>query len=100
MVNSKPSEINKSYVYGVSAITFLMPIVSMALELLIESNKVFSLELLGKWFIFYVVGVRLFLAGINQITKPEFTAKEIFHLESPESLPIVRELGICVSVFN
>lgn len=56
--------------------------------------------LLGKWFIFSAVGLRLFLAGIKQVKNPEFTAKQIFHIDSPESFPILRELGFANICFG
>ena len=40
------------------------------------------------------VGVRLGLAGLRQFFQPGFTAKEIFHMQSDEALPLVRELGV------
>lgn len=51
-------------------------------------------SLIGKWFVFWGVGVRLGLAGLRQVLQPAFTAREIFHMESQEALPLVRELGI------
>lgn len=41
-----------------------------------------------------------FLAGIKQATNPAFTAREIFHIDSPDSLPIVRELGFANLCFG
>ena len=52
------------------------------------------LALVGKWFVFWSVGVRLGLAGLRQFIQPGFTAREIFHMESEEALPLVRELGV------
>jgi hypothetical protein len=49
--------------------------------------------LIGKWFVFWPIGVRLFIAGLRQATKPAFTAREIFHLNSDDSFPIIKELG-------
>ncbi|MDB5705777.1 MAG: hypothetical protein JWN66_2893 [Sphingomonas bacterium] len=50
--------------------------------------------LLGKWFVFWAVGVRLSLAGVRQFFQPAFTAEQIFHIDRPEVLPLVRELGV------
>ncbi len=50
--------------------------------------------LIGKWFVFWAVGVRVFLAGVMQLARPQFTAHRIFHFETDDALPIVRELGI------
>jgi hypothetical protein len=46
-----------------------------------------------RWFVFWGVGVRLLLAGVRQVAQPSFTAREIFHLASPDAEVIVRELG-------
>ncbi len=51
------------------------------------------MSLTGKWFIFWGVGIRLFVAGARQVTQPRFTAQAIFHIQGTEPLPIVRELG-------
>lgn len=47
----------------------------------------------GKWFVFWSIGIRLFLAGARQGMQPHFTAEEIFRVRSTDSLPIIRELG-------
>jgi hypothetical protein len=100
MANDKSSDINKPYILGVSAITFLLPIICCYAEIFFYRKQQLSFELIGKWFLFYAVGVRLFLAGIRQITNPAFTAKEIFHLQNPGSFPIVRELGFANLCFG
>ena len=46
------------------------------------------------------MGIRLFIAGIRQTTNPAFTAKEIFHISSEESFPVVRELGFANLCFG
>jgi len=50
--------------------------------------------LVGKWFVFWSVGVRLLLAGLRQFFQPSFTAREIFAIENDEVLPLIRELGV------
>jgi hypothetical protein len=50
--------------------------------------------LMGRWFVFWAVGVRLALAGVRQFFQPSFTAKQIFHMAGDEALPLVRELGV------
>ena len=50
--------------------------------------------LIGRWFVFWGVGVRLGLAGLRQVVQPRFTAQNIFHMSGDEALPIVRELGV------
>lgn len=92
--------LNKKYIIGVCILTFALPVVCSLVERLKNGDTLPLVALLGKWFIFFSVGVRLFMAGIKQITDPAFTAKEIFHINSPESLPIVRELGFANLCFG
>ena len=51
------------------------------------------MALVGRWFVFWGVGVRLFLAGLRQTFKPAFTAVAIFEIDAPAAFAIVRELG-------
>jgi hypothetical protein len=90
---------NKKYFISVSVMTFVIPIVGFLAEHF-SQNVPLTFELFGKWFIFSAVGLRLFVAGLQQSIKPQFTAKEIFHIESPEALPIVRELGFANICFG
>ncbi len=103
-INSKlmttlPSSINKRYILLVSLLTFVLPIFCAVVQMLVN-KEAFSFGLIGKWFIFSAVGLRLFIAGIKQTTDPAFTAKEIFHIDNPDSLPIVRELGFANLCFG
>jgi hypothetical protein len=50
--------------------------------------------LVGKWFVFWIAGVRLLLAGLRQFFQPRFTSEKIFGITSDDPLPFVRELGI------
>lgn len=100
MAQENTPGINKQYLIAVSILTFVLPLLCPLAEILLNKEKIFSFELLGKWFIFSAVGLRLFAAGIKQTTNPAFTAKEIFHINSQESLPIVRELGFANLCFG
>lgn len=93
------SAINKQYFIVVSLLTFIVPLAAFITEHVVN-NAILSFELFGKWFIFSAVGLRLFLAGIRQIAKPGFTAREIFHIESAESWPVIRELGFANLCFG
>ena len=55
------------------------------------------LWLIGKWFVFWAVGVRLLLAGVRQYFQPAFTAKDILGIESPDVFVLVRELEAPIS---
>ncbi|GAB2809518.1 DUF6790 family protein [Ferruginibacter profundus] len=100
MADNTPPTVNKKYIIVVTVFTFLLPLLCTAIEVVTQKSAVFSFELLGKWFIFSAVGLRLFVAGIKQSTDPAFTAKEIFHLNNPDSFPIVRELGFANLCFG
>lgn len=91
---------NKTYLISVSVLTFIVPAFGSVIQAYIDPETIFSFALLGKWFIFSAVGLRLFVAGIKQTTDPAFTAREIFHIESKDSWPIVRELGFANLCFG
>lgn len=90
---------NKTYITIVTVLTFIIPAIGFAVEHLISGSSL-TFGLFSKWFVFSAVGLRLFLAGIRQITKPTFTAKQIFHIDNPDSLPIVIELGFANLCFG
>lgn len=76
----------------VLVLTLILPVVSGAVE--IARSPVASVPLVfGRWFVFWGVGVRLFLAGLRQSLQPAYTAKHILGIEDPDSLIVVRELG-------
>ncbi|MCG7394191.1 hypothetical protein MHY87_14895 [Microvirga sp. ACRRW] len=70
----------------------VLPLLSIGIEypLTPRGNLVF---LVGKWFVFWAVGVRLLLAGLHQIFKPAFTSETIFRIKDPDARKIVMELG-------
>ena len=69
-----------------------LPLISILVENRIDGAP-WTL-LIAKWFVFWALGVRVFLAGVMQVTRPRFTAHRIFHFQTDDALPIVRELGI------
>ena len=81
------------YLVVVALTMFLLPIGSIAVQHGFHPDAPL-MWLVGKWFVFWGVGVRLALAGARQVMQPSFTAREIFHMESNDVLPLVRELGI------
>eukprot|EP01035_Chromulina_nebulosa_P019736 gene19736-25668_t len=81
------------YLAVVTLTMFLLPLGSIVLEHAVHQDT--SLVwLTGRWFVFWGVGVRLTLAGARQILQPEFTARDIFRMDSSDAQPLVRELGI------
>ena len=81
------------YLVIVLLLMLVFPVASIAIEHFMYMVPI-SWLLIGKWFVFWVVGVRLFTAGIRQVLKPAFTAQEIFHIKSEDSFVLVRELGL------
>jgi hypothetical protein len=100
MTGTKKSDVNKVYIITVSIFTFLLPIAATVIEYSLYKEHPFSFAMLGKWFIFSAVGLRLTAAGIKQVKDPAFTARQIFNIETPEVLPIVRELGFANLCFG
>jgi hypothetical protein len=82
-------------VYLLTVILFLLvcPSASVAIEALRSHQNLTSLALIGKWWVFWSVGVRLFIAGVRQVLQPRFTAEEIFNIREPHAFPLVREIG-------
>lgn len=68
------------------------PAISIATELATTSGPAQLAVVIGKWFIFWGVGVRLFTAGLKQISDPGFTAS-IMKIKSKDSYTVIRELG-------
>ena len=87
MARRKPS------LYLISILLFMLILPVCCIFFQYKEGASFGWPLTGKWFVFWAVGIRLFIAGIRQATKPEFTAKEIFNINGTDSLAIIKELG-------
>jgi hypothetical protein len=72
---------------------FVLPVVSTAVETLWFNGSHGLMFLVGKWFVFWTVGLRLLLAGIRQVAMPRFTAESIFEIKDPAANAVVREVG-------
>lgn len=81
------------YFISIFLLLFLLPIISVVIEAAHIGPSADLLWLIGKWFVFWGCGVRLFVAGIKQTLQPEFTAKSIFEIDAPGVDAIVREVG-------
>ncbi|MGA2056851.1 MAG: DUF6790 family protein [Bradyrhizobium sp.] len=81
------------YIAVVALTMLILPLMSIAVEHGVHPD-IALVTLMGRWFVFWGVGVRLALAGLRQFFQPSFTAREIFHTTSDEALPLVRELGV------
>jgi hypothetical protein len=82
------------YFLLVTLVVLVFPLLSIALEWTASGNSQPLVDLVARWFVFWGVGIRLFLAGMIQITKPTFTAQKILNVNSEEALILVKELGI------
>jgi hypothetical protein len=78
----------------VSCLMLAAPVASIVFEHSFLHSSAPLMSLVGKWFVFWAVGVRLALAGLTQYFEPRFTAEQIFDIHSDDPLPVVRELGI------
>ncbi len=81
------------YLTFVVLLMFVLPVASTAAEALWLRDGAGLMFLLGKWFVFWPIGVRLLLAGIRQVALPRFTAESIFDIKDPAANAIVREIG-------
>ena len=81
------------YFAFVVLLMFVFPAASIAIEALWFHDGSDLMFLIGKWFVFWTVGVRLLLAGIRQVTQPRFTAERIFDVKDPAANAMVREIG-------
>ena len=72
---------------------FVFPTTSVLVEAFVFKTTSGFLFLIGKWFVFWGVGVRLFTAGLRQVLQPQFTARDIFGITDTKPLVVVRELG-------
>jgi len=80
------------YIAVVALTMLFLPACSIIVEHNVNTD-VSIVPLVGRWFVFWGVGVRLGLAGLRQIIQPGFTARDIFKITGNEALPVVRELG-------
>ena len=71
----------------------VFPVASVLAEIAFSHGETGLPILIGKWFVFWGVGVRLLLAGLRQIVNPAFTAETIFGVKDKAALTIVQELG-------
>lgn len=81
------------YISMVVGLMLILPMASIALDVFTQSPKVLSAAVLARWFVFWVVGVRLLVAGLRQIAQPRYTAETLLGVKDPDAILIVRELG-------
>jgi len=71
----------------------VLPAASVLIERWTGAGTASLWQLVGKWFVFWGVGVRLLIAGVRQIAKPELTATGIFGVTDKAAFPLAQELG-------
>ncbi|MHA4835100.1 DUF6790 family protein [Sphingopyxis sp. MSC1_008] len=71
----------------------LLPAASVLIERWTGAAPAPLWQLIGKWFVFWGVGVRLLIAGTRQIVRPELTATGIFGVTDKAAFPLAQELG-------
>jgi len=82
------------YYAMVIGLMVVLPIASVIIEFAVSGGSAEVIALAGKWFLFWGVGVRLFLAGLSQTFRPEFTVKNILgNADAAGASQIVKELG-------
>jgi hypothetical protein len=81
------------YIAIVALTMLVLPVLSIGADAATHPAAPLML-LVGKWFVFWGVGVRLAMAGLRQFLQPAFTARQIFNMQSDEALILVRELGV------
>lgn len=90
------------YALMLLAFFVVLPLASILIELAVRRRRPEkrTLRIIARWFTFWIVGVRLFLAGAMQALNPSFTAEDIFGTTSPDVLPFVAELGYANLAFG
>ena len=81
------------YILSVLLLMVVLPILSIGEEHFYLHSALPLMSLVGKWFVFWGGGIRLFFAGLRQLFQPRFTAEQILGIRSEDSLLFVRELG-------
>jgi len=64
------------YFVFVVALMLVCPLTSIGIQILLGGSGVLTAAVVAKWFVFWMVGVRLFLAGLRQIVQPRYTAEQ------------------------
>jgi hypothetical protein len=77
------------YFLMISLLMLVLPLASIINEAGLRPD----LAVAGKWFVFWMVGARLFAAGSRQILQPRYTAQTILGIKGDANLVVVRELG-------
>lgn len=81
------------YLATILLLMVILPIGSVVIHASAGAEPTEIIALAGQWFVFWGVGVRLLTAGVRQVANPAFTAVDIFNVDDPRAVPIVKEIG-------
>jgi hypothetical protein len=70
----------------------VLPVASAVAEFTMSQGAAAWLPQVGKWFVFWGVGIRLLVAGLRQVIRPGLTA-DLLGVKDPHANVLVRELG-------
>jgi len=93
------TKLNRGYLLSLLLLMAILPAISVWVDYVPYPGAPLMV-LVGKWFVFWAVGVRLFAAGLRQVTKPLFTLQQIFHIKDPSGQVVVKELGFANICFG
>ena len=81
------------YLASIVLLMLVLPAAGVIAEALWFGTAADVMPLVAKWFVFWAVGVRLFIAGVRQVAQPQFTAESIFEIKDRAAFAMVGELG-------
>lgn len=81
------------YFATILLLLLIFPAASVTAEALRTGHSIDDVLLVGKWYVFWAIGVRLLIAGLRQVLQPAFTAMEIFDIADLKAHALVREIG-------
>jgi hypothetical protein len=80
------------YFAMILVLMLILPAGSVLVEALVWHSGASWIALIGKWFVFWGVGIRLAIAGLIQVFAPAFTAGAL-DIKDTKAEVLVRELG-------
>lgn len=87
------------YYAAVALFMFLLPLLSIVIDM-VANHLPLTVQLTGKWYVFWAVGTRLLVAGLRQAIQPRYTAQQILGIKGDDALVLVRELGFANIAFG
>ena len=81
------------YLASIVLLMLVLPAARVIVEALWFGTAADVMPLVASGFVFWAVGVRLFIAGVRQVAQPQFTAESIFEIKDRAAFAIVRAAG-------